>query len=44
MATNTKYEAAVLIDKNLKIMADIRAKLDHPFRVIKHQFGCVKEL
>ena len=31
-----------LIDKAEKIKASIQAKVEHPFRVIKHQFGCVK--
>ena len=31
-----------LIDKIEKIKAGIRAKVEHPFRVIKRQFGYVK--
>ena len=31
-----------LIDKVEKIKASIRAKVEHPFRVIKRQFGYVK--
>lgn len=31
-----------LIDRVEKIKASIRAKVEHPFRVIKRQFGYVK--
>ena len=31
-----------LIDKIEKLKAGIRAKVEHPFRVIKRQFGFVK--
>ena len=31
-----------LIDKLEKLKASIRAKVEHPFRVIKRQFGHVK--
>jgi len=31
-----------LIDKVQKIKAGIRAKVEHPFRVIKRQFGFTK--
>lgn len=34
--------AGALVDKAEKIKASIRARVEHPFRVIKHQFGCVK--
>ena len=30
-----------LTDKIEKAKATIRAKVEHPFRVIKRQFGCV---
>ena len=32
----------VLIDELERVKASIRAKLEHPFRVIKRQFGHVK--
>ena len=31
-----------LIDKLEKLKASIRAKVEHPFRVVKRQFGCMK--
>jgi len=31
-----------LIDQFERTKASIRAKVEHPFRVIKQQFGCVK--
>ena len=31
-----------LIDKLEKLKASIRAKVEHPFRVVKRQFGYVK--
>ena len=31
-----------LVDKVEKLKAGIRAKVEHPFRVIKRQFGFVK--
>ena len=31
-----------LADKIEKCKAGIRAKVEHPFHVVKHQFGCVK--
>jgi IS5 family transposase len=31
-----------MIDKAEKLKAGIRAKVEHPFRVIKRQFGFVK--
>ena len=34
--------ADALIDKAAKLKAGIRAKVEHPFRVIKRQFGYVK--
>ena len=33
---------AALIDKSQQILAGIRAKVEHPFRVIKRQFGFTK--
>jgi IS5 family transposase len=41
-ALNKETEADVLIDKVEKLKAGIRAKVEHPFRVIKRQFGHVK--
>ena len=41
-ALNKENEADVLIDKAEKLKAGIRAKVEHPFRVIKRQFGHVK--
>ncbi|MDP2000565.1 MAG: IS5 family transposase [Rhodoferax sp.] len=41
-ALNKENEADVLIDKAEKLKAGIRAKVEHPFRVIKRQFGYVK--
>ena len=35
-------EADALLDKAEKLKAGIRAKVEHPFRVIKRQFGFVK--
>jgi transposase, IS5 family len=35
-------EADALIDKIEKLKAGVRAKVEHPFRVIKRQFGYVK--
>jgi IS5 family transposase len=31
-----------LLDKAEKLKASVRAKVEHPFRVIKRQFGFVK--
>jgi IS5 family transposase len=39
---NKENAADALIDKAEKIKASIRAKVAHPFRVIKRQFGFVK--
>jgi IS5 family transposase len=39
---NKEDEADALIDKAEKLKAGIRAKVEHPFRVIKRQFGYVK--
>jgi len=41
-ALNKDNAADALIDKAEKIKAGIRAKVEHPFRVIKRQFGFVK--
>jgi IS5 family transposase len=41
-ALNKENAADALIDKAEKIKASIRAKVEHPFRVIKRQFGFVK--
>ena len=35
-------QSEVLMDRVERIKASIRAKVEHPFRVIKHQFGHVK--
>ena len=41
-ALNKESAPDALIDKAEKIKAGIRAKVEHPFRVIKRQFGFVK--
>ena len=41
-ALNKSNEADALIDKAEKLKAGIRAKVEHPFRVLKRQFGYVK--
>jgi IS5 family transposase len=41
-ALNKENAADALIDKAEKIKASIRVKVEHPFRVIKRQFGFVK--
>jgi IS5 family transposase len=41
-ALNKDNEADALTDKAEKLKAGIRAKVEHPFRVIKRQFGFVK--
>ena len=38
-ALNKSYEADALIDQAEKLKAGVRAKVEHPFRVIKRQFG-----
>ena len=38
-ALNKDNEAEALIDQTEKLKAGIRAKVEHPFRVIKRQFG-----
>ena len=41
-ALNKSKTVDALIDKLERIKASIRAKVEHPFRVIKCQFGCRK--
>jgi len=41
-ALDKDNEADAMIDKAEKLKAGIRAKVEHPFRVIKRQFGFVK--
>jgi len=41
-ALNIENQAEALIHKAEKLKAGIRAKVEHPFRVIKRQFGFVK--
>ena len=41
-ALNKENAADALIDKAEKLKSGIRAKVEHPFRVIKRQFGFVK--
>jgi IS5 family transposase len=41
-ALNKENAADAMIDKAEKLKAGIRAKVEHPFRVIKRQFGFVK--
>ena len=41
-ALNKEDPADALVDKAEKLKAGIRAKVEHPFRVIKRQFGFVK--
>jgi len=41
-ALNKENEAEAMIDKAEKLKAGIRAKVEHPFRVVKRQFGFVK--
>lgn len=41
-ALNKKNAVDALIDKVEKIKPGIRAKVEHPFRVIKRPFGFVK--
>ena len=41
-ALNKENEADAMIDKAEKLKAGIRAKVEHPFRVVKRQFGYVK--
>ena len=41
-ALNKDNEADALLEKAEKLKASVRAKVEHPFRVIKRQFGFVK--
>jgi IS5 family transposase len=41
-ALDKDNEADAMIDKAEKLKAGVRAKVEHPFRVIKRQFGFVK--
>ncbi|NDP65064.1 IS5 family transposase [Polaromonas sp.] len=41
-ALDKSSEADALLDKAEKLKAGVRAKVEHPFRVIKRQFGFVK--
>ena len=41
-ALNKQDAADALIDAAEKIKAGVRAKVEHPFRVIKRQFGHLK--
>ena len=41
-ALDKSNEADAMLDKAEKLKAAIRAKVEHPFRVIKRQFGFVK--
>lgn len=41
-ALDKENEADALIDQAEKLKASVRAKVEHPFRVIKRQFGYVK--
>ena len=41
-ALDKENEADALIDQAEKLKAGIRAKVEHPFRVVKRQFGFVK--
>ena len=39
---NKNNEADAMLDQAEKLKASVRAKVEHPFRVIKRQFGLVK--
>lgn len=41
-ALNKDHPADALVDKAEKMKASVRAKVEHPFRVLKRQFGYVK--
>ena len=41
-ALNKGNEADAMIDKADKLKASVRAKVEHPFRVIKRRLGFVK--
>ena len=36
------HEADAMLDQAEKLKAGVRAKVEHPFRIIKRQFGHVK--
>ncbi|WHZ11509.1 MAG: Mobile element protein [Burkholderiaceae bacterium] len=40
--SHTKIQTLPILDKLEHVKASIRAKVEHPFRVIKRQFGYVK--
>ena len=39
---NKDNEADALLDQAEKLKASVQAKVEHPFRVVKRQFGFVK--
>ena len=39
---NKNNEADAMLDQAEKLKASVRAKVEHPFRVVKRQFGFVK--
>ena len=39
---NKDNEADAMLDQAEKLKASVRAKVEHPFRVVKRQFGFVK--
>ena len=41
-ALDKSHAADAMLDEAEKLKAGIRAKVEHPFRVIKRQFGCRK--
>lgn len=41
-ALDKENEADAILDKAEKLKASVRAKVEHPFRVIKRQFGFIK--
>ncbi len=41
-ALDRRRTSHAIVDEIERIKASIRAKVEHPFRVIKRQFGCVK--
>jgi IS5 family transposase len=41
-ALDTSNEIDALVDQVEKLKASVRAKIEHPFRLIKRQFGHVK--
>ena len=40
--TDKTHEADAMLDQAEKLKAGVRAKVEHPFRVLKRQFGHVK--